>query len=208
MASTLGCPAAGINAAGNKKSGADDRTITVGAVLSKILRDPFHSLILRWNWKSALLSSLVRALIFFLVNLQAGWHAAVGAMLAELALRSMTSGFYGAVTEAFSKAQPAWKAMAVTMAILPLLNHSLEFVVHWLRGTPNLAASIAASMVFTSLSTAFNLHAMRHGVLTVGDGSKALHHDFARLPALLFSFLSSGPLWLLDQVRRGISRGD
>jgi hypothetical protein len=174
--------------------------MTVGGVISGILRDPAGKLVRRWNWKSALLSSLLRAGIFFLTNLTAGWEAAVGAMLAELVLRSLTSGFYGAITEAFSAAQPVWKATAVTMFGMPILNHGLEFLVHWQRHTPALKTSIAASMAFTSLSTAFNLYAMRRGVLTVGGQSKSLVHDLVRIPVLLVHFVCEGPRFLLALV--------
>jgi len=166
---------------------------SVGAVLSRLIRHPVQHLVRRWNWKSALLSSLFRASIFFFTNLVAGWHAALGAMLAELALRGITSGFYGAITEAFSVARPAWAAMATAMAVLPFLNHSLEFLVHWLRGTPKLGLSITASVIFTALSTSFNVYAMRHGVLTVGDGSKRLREDLGRVLPLLLRFLLAGP---------------
>jgi hypothetical protein len=120
---------------------------SVGTVLIRLLRHPFKHLVRRWNWKSALLSSLFRASIFFSTNLVAGWHAAFGAMLAELALRAATSGFYGPITEAFSAARPVWAAMATAMVVLPFLNHSLEFLIHWLRGTPKLGLSIGASIV-------------------------------------------------------------
>src|SRR5262245_23977209 len=96
---------------------------TVAEVMGDLVRDPAHYLIARWNWKSAILSSLFRAGIFFFTNLVAGWDAALGAMLAELALRSLTSGFYGAVTEAFSGARPAWAAITSAMLLLPLLAH-------------------------------------------------------------------------------------
>lgn len=180
--------------------GTDRQGTTVGAVIANILHHPVDTLLLRWNWKAAVLSSLLRASIFFLVNLAAGWRAALGAMLAELALRSLTSGFYGAITEAFSLARPVWKATMVTMAGLPFLNHGLEFLVHWMRHTPKLGASIAASMLFTSLSTAFNLYAMRRGVLTVGTRSKPLHHDLVRVPALLVAFVWEGPRLLISVV--------
>ena len=144
---------------------------TVVGVFEGLLRHPVRNLIHRWNWKSAVLSSMFRAAIFFFSNLAAGWHAAVGALLAELALRAVTSGFYGALTEAFSEARPVWAGMAAAMVVLPIVNHSLEFLVHWLRGTPKLAISISASVIFTALSTSFNVFAMRHGVLTVGRKS-------------------------------------
>jgi hypothetical protein len=166
---------------------------TVGAVLRGIFRDPARNVIPRWNWKSAVLSSLFRAGIFFFANLVAGWHAAVGALLAELALRAVTSGFYGAVTELFSEARPVWAAMTAAMLVLPLVNHSLEFLVHWLRGTPKLGLSISSSVIFTACSTAFNLYAMRHGVLTVGGKSKSLREDLGQLLPLLGQFILAGP---------------
>lgn len=177
---------------------------TVAAVLEELLRHPARLLIGRWNWKAAVLSSLLRAAIFFFTNLVAGWHAAVGALLAELALRTATSGFYGAITEAFSEAQPAWAATASALVVLPLMNHSLEFLVHWLRGTPKLGLSIGASVIFTALSTSFNLYVMRQGVLTVGGKSKSLREDLALLLPLLGQFLLAGPRAIVRMVRGGL----
>jgi hypothetical protein len=176
---------------------------TVGAVLRGLLRHPVQNLIHRWNWKSAVLSSLFRAAIFFFTNLVAGWHAALGALLAELALRAATSGFYGAVTEAFSEARPVWASMAAAMLVLPLANHSLEFLVHWLRGTPKLGVSILASIIFTALSTSFNVFAMRHGVLTVGGKSKSLREDLGRILPLLGQFILAGPRAIFRRLRIG-----
>lgn len=166
---------------------------TVAAVALDLVRHPVRCLIYRWNWKSALLSALIRATIFFFTNLVAGWHAAVAAAAVELALRSVTSGFYGALTEAFSAAEPLWEAMLVSILGLPAMSHSIELLVHWLRGTPELGLSIGVSVGFTAISTAFNLYAMRQGVLTMGKGSRPLHHDLAQIPALLFSFVACGP---------------
>jgi len=177
---------------------------TVGAVIEELLRHPSRLLIERWNWKAAVLSSLLRAGIFFFTNLVAGWHAAVGALFAELALRAATSGFYGAITEAFSEARPVWSAMAAALVVLPLANHSLEFLVHWLRGTPKLGLSMTASVMFTALSTSFNLYVMRHGVLTVGARSKSLREDLALLLPLLGQFLLAGPRAILRFVRGGL----
>jgi hypothetical protein len=174
---------------------------TVGAVFKQLATNPGPLLIRRWNWKSAVLSSLLRAAIFFFTNLVAGWHAALGALLAELALRAATSGFYGAITEAFSEARPVWAAVAAAMVFLPLANHSLEFLVHWLRGTPKLGVSITASIIFTALSTSFNLYVMRHGVLTVGGESKSLREDMARLLPLLGRFLLAGPRALFELLQ-------
>jgi hypothetical protein len=173
---------------------------TVGAVLLGLICHPLRHLVRRWNWKSALLSSLFRATIFFFTNLISGWNAAVGAMLTELVFRGATSGFYGAITESFSEARPAWAATAAAMVALPCMAHSLEFLVHWLRGTPKLGLSIGTSMIFTAFSTAFNLYAMRRGVLTTNGKSGSLLGDLSRIPSLLLSFILAGPRAVLRRL--------
>lgn len=175
---------------------------TVGSVLNSLIHHPVRHLVRRWNWKSALLSSLFRALLFLFVNLVAGWPAAVQAMSTEMALRFITSGFYGAITETFSAARPAWAATVTVMVLLPCLNHSLEFIVHWMRGTPHLAASIVSSVAFTAISTAFSLYAMKRGVLTVGDGSRSLLNDLSRVVPLFFGSMLDGPRLIIRRFGR------
>lgn len=160
---------------------------TFSGVLGSLLHDPHRHLMSRWNWKSAVLSSLCRAIVFLLVNLSAGLNAATGAMIAEFLYRVLTAGYSGALTQAFRHARPRWAAAAT----IPAVSHLLEFLLHWLRGTPNLRLSIAASLVFTVFSTLFNLHAMSRGVLTVGLGSKSLADDFRSLPLVFMTFLRS-----------------
>lgn len=163
---------------------------TVGEVFRSLAGHPWEMLGRRWNYKSAVLSSLVRASIFFGVNASAGMDAAVGAAMAEMALRLLTSGFYGALTQSFRQVEPRATAMLTAMVLLPAIAHSLELVVHWARGTPALAASITVSMAFTILSTAFNLFAMRHGVLIVGDGRRSMREDLAAMPRVVALFVA------------------
>jgi hypothetical protein len=166
-------------------------TESVGQVVVGLVRHPIDRLVLRWNWKSALLSSGTRALLFFFVNLTAGLDAAVAAMMTELTFRGTTAGFYGAITQAFSRATPAWAAMITAMVVLPVLTHSLEFGIHWLRGTERLTASVLASCVFTALSTLFNVFAMSRGALIVGAGRASLADDMRRMPGLLGAFFAA-----------------
>lgn len=161
------------------------RSGTVAATLYRLAQKPYETLVLRWNWKSALLSSIFRGGIFFAVNLRAGLEAASGAMLAEFAFRLATAGFYGALTQSFRCVQPAWQAALAVMLLLPLVQHSLEFTVHLLRGTPLLLESIGASAIFTAISTLCNLHLMRNGAMIVGDGQRSLLADLAATPKLL-----------------------
>ncbi len=168
--------------------------MTVGGAFLHLVRNPGDLLMRRWNWKSAVLSPLFRSQIFLAVNLRAGWKAAVGAMVAEFVYRSIAAGFWGALTQVFRDAEPAWIAGFTVAVLLPLIQHSVELLIHWLRGTPNLWGSIAASAGFTAISSVFNWYAMRKGVFVVGEGSASLGADFRRIPRILFEFVVHGPV--------------
>jgi hypothetical protein len=177
------------------------QSVSVSAVLRELARNPVGLLIRRWNWKSALLSSLFRAAIFFGANLAAGWRAAVAAMSVELLYRGISAGLFGALTQAFREAQPVWLACTTAMVLLPLVSHSLEFTIHLMRGTPKLITSIVSSVIFTALSTLFNLYAMRRNILTVGGDSRSLISDFRAMPRILAGFLTLAPLALWRILR-------
>jgi hypothetical protein len=137
------------------------------------------------------MSSMVRSALFFTTNVSAGPSAAVDAMLVEFVFRFVTSGFYGALTQALSRLRSERDATLTAMIVLPIVGQGVEFIVHWLNGTPNLAGSIAASAVLTAASTAFNVFAMRRGVLIVGTGSRSLRQDLAMMPSVMAAFLFS-----------------
>jgi hypothetical protein len=164
---------------------------SIGCVLRNLCRDPVRYFIRRWNWKSAVLSSLLRSTLFFIANIGAGLPAARSAFLTELVFRATTAGFYGALTQAFQDVRPIWIGTLAGMIVLPVTTHLLEFVVHYLRGTVRLGESIALSVAFTTLSTSFNLYAMRRGALTVGEGSQPLLHDLRAVPRLMAGFTRS-----------------
>jgi hypothetical protein len=168
----------------------------------QLVRHPVALIWRRWNWKSAVTSAVTRAALFFCANLGAGLPAATAALNTELVFRFATSGFYGAVTQAFRYARPERTATLAAMVLLPLLSHSLELLVHWQRGTARLTTSIAWSVGFTALSTAFNLFAMRRGVLIVGEGRRSLVDDLRAMPRLVFAFTVT----LVAGVRRLLQR--
>lgn len=177
--------------------------LSVGQVLKRLMLNPGEMLLSRWNWKSAILSSGFRGALFFATNLAAGLPAALAALQTELLFRGVTSGFYGALTEAFRDAEPPWAAAVTVMLLLPFANHSIEFLVHWARGTRRLVPSIIASVAYTALSTLFNFFAMRRGALIVGAGRGSLSSDVRRLPRLLLEFVC----WLPKRFLRSSARG-
>lgn len=177
----------------DKSSSNRDSSPRVSEVLSGIVRNPGDLVWKKWNWKSALLSSLTRGSIFFSVNLFASLSAAVSALLTELVFRPFMSGFYGAVTEQFSPARPGWAATLVIVVVLPAINHVVELAIHWMRGTQKLGTSVVASIIFSVISGLFNMFAMRRGVLIVGDGRRPLLEDLRRVPLVIFAFLTFVP---------------
>jgi len=177
-------------------------TENVWDVCKELFTHPVRRILVRWNWKSAILSSLIRASIFFIANITAGWTAALQAMSLEFLFRAVASGFYGAITQAFSNAQPALLATIVAMVLLPVFAHSVEFLIHFLGGTRNLIASIMASVSFSILSTLFNLYAMKRGVLIVGNSGDSFIHDLKRLPGILFDFVLLPPRFLLSRIQK------
>jgi hypothetical protein len=186
----------------DERDAGDERDEHVGQVLIALVRHPLRRLFFRWNWKSAVLSSGFRAIIFFFVNLGAGLNAAAAAMLTELIFRGLTAGFYGAFTQAFSLAQPRWLAAVAVTVLLPTITHTMELGVHWLRGTEKLAESITASVIFTIISTLFNLFAMQRGAFIVGEGRSSLLHDLRATPRLIVLFVVE----IVKVVGRGFKR--
>lgn len=162
-----------------------------------LVERPVETLLRRWNWKAAILSACVRGAIFFAANLGAGLRAAAGAMLVESALYAAIAGFYGAIVQSFRRAQPAWLATMTVMALLPAVNHSLEFTLHSLAGTAKIGTGIAVSILFSMISAAFNLFAMRRGALIVGVDRQSLLADIRQMPRIIFDFATALPrlLW-------------
>jgi hypothetical protein len=158
---------------------------TLREMVRHVARDPIRFFVIEWNWKSALMSSICRATLFLIVNLPAGLIPGLRAMLTEFVFRGTVSGVLGSLTQAFSRAKHPW----VALLLLPTLGHTAEFLVHRAAGTPLLAKSIAASVAFSMLTTAFNLFAMRRGVLVVGADEQSLRADLRRLPGLIAAFL-------------------
>ena len=182
----------------------DDTTlqpVSVAEALADLLLNPWRRLLLRWNWKTALLSACVRGTIFFIANLGAGMGAAIGAMCLEAAFYAVIAGFFGAMIQAFRRARPVWAAAMTVMLFMPAVDHTIEYALHYANGTKKLAASIAASVSLSMLSSVFNLFAMRRGVLIVGDERASLIDDLRRLPRVVFDFVMTIPraLWRMKR---------
>lgn len=147
------------------------------------------------------MSALYRAPIFFLTSSRAGWRAAVSAMFVETAFRAITSGFYGAVTQALRRLQPAWLAIAIILVIAPAAVQLLEYAVHLVRGTPNVRTGVLISSALTGIASLFNWYAMRQGTMLTGEEAQPFATDLKRLPRIVFDFLAAIPMALFRRIR-------
>jgi len=74
-------------------------------VFKYIVRHPIEMLVLRWNWKAAVLSALLRAPIFFITYVfkKDGLKLAIGAAIAQSIFRFIFGGVNVAIIQSFSK---------------------------------------------------------------------------------------------------------
>jgi hypothetical protein len=174
----------------------------VSDVFRHLIRHPLETTVLRWNWKAAVLSALLRAPIFFVtyISKKDGLKLAVGAAIAQSIFRFIFGGVNGAIIQAFSKVEPAWHAILTVPLVLAAFSHIIEFVVQTLydnqTGANRKGKAIAVSIIISAISAVFNLFAMRRGALLVKDESEqSIWRDLKRMPWLAFEFLSFPLVW-------------
>ena len=189
-----------------------DSQKTISGVLRHTFRHPVESLILRWNWKAAVLSALLRSPIFFTAYLaqKQGLWIAFGAMLAQFFFRTLFGGVNGAIIQSFSRVEPAWQAVVTIPLVLAAFSHLIEFVVQTgfdsLTGTHGKGKAILVSIIISIISAVFNLFAMRRGALLVKDESEqSLWRDLKRMPWLALEFLSFPLVWTFRRTKKKIN---
>jgi hypothetical protein len=161
-----------------------------------------HTLLRRWHWKNALLSALIRAVLFYATNISASSGAARRAALIEFLLRVPMVGTLAAVGQAMSLIEPVWKSVLVATVTLPLVANAGEFVMHSVAGTPRLWLSVLASMGLSAVGTLFNQFAMRRGVLVVGAHGRRFVDDLKQLPTVCAAFVCVPFVWTRSAVMR------
>ena len=194
-----------------------DEQITVGDVFRSLFEHPAQ-IILRWNWKAALLGAIMRA-SFYLTIYKASrenWVVTLSAVFVEFCFRFITSGINGSLIQSFRRATPAWLATVVISISLPIFSHTVEFITHYAQ--ENMFASIfaasenkarqkafAVSVFISVLSALFNLFMMRHGVLLVGAGNetKSLGSDLKKIPFLVIEFITFLPNKIIRLLGEG-----
>lgn len=181
---------------------------TVFAAIFDVLRHPVDTLIYRWNWKSAVLSALLRAPIFFFTYLfnKDGLKLAIGAAAAQSVFRLIFGGVNGAIIQSFSKVEPAWHAVLTVPVVLATFSHIVEYFVQTLydhqTGSDAKGRAITISVVVSAISAIFNLFAMRRGALLVKDESQqSIWRDLKSMPWLALEFLSFPLVWTIRKKK-------
>ena len=182
---------------------------TIRGVCSDLLRHPFQSLILSWNWKAAIISSVLRAPIFFGAYLAKGQglKMAFGAMGVQFVFRALTGGTNGAIIQAFSKIEPAWHAVVTIPVVLTVFMHIGEWFLQAgfdkYYGTKGKTAAVTISILGSVISAVFNLFAMRRGLLLVKDESQqSFWRDIKQMPWIVFELVSFPLVWTMKRSRR------
>ena len=124
-------------------------------------------MIYRWNWKAAVLSSLLRAPIFLAAYLfqKQGLADAVSVTIALGIFRVIFGGVNGAIIQAYRNVKPAWHAVLTVPVVLAAFSHLIEFAVltsyDAITGTHGKTKAILVSIIVSIISAIFNLFAMR-----------------------------------------------
>ena len=170
-----------------------------------MVRSP-QRILFSWNWKSALLSVMLRGPIFLVAGARQGWKGSLAALCAESVFCAVTAGFYGAIVQFLRNAEPEWLTILFLTTVLPAVFQVLEYGLHWLRGTPHLRLAEIVSLVVSAISALFNFYAMRRGTLLVGGEGGSFGSDLRRLPRLLLGFLVALPRRLANRSKSRVSK--
>ena len=186
-------------------------TLTESTRLSEIawyvVRHPLRSMILRWNWKAASLSALLRASIYLVTYFKHGMAEAVGVTLLLSVFRFLFGGVNGAIIQAFRRVRPPWHAVLTVPLVLAALSHLIEYFVlsvyDSITGAQGKGKAILVSVVVSIISAIFNLFAMRRGALIVKDESQqSFWRDLVRMPWLIFEFISFPLIWTYKRKKQ------
>jgi hypothetical protein len=153
-----------------------------------------------WNWKSAILSIVLRVPVFAVAAIRRGPEAVAAAAFTEAAVCGFNAGCYAAVVQVIRNRKPVWLTALFIGVGLPALGQVIEYGVHGWRGTPHRTAAVIVSTILGAVSSLFNWYAMKRGTLLVGNEGTSFWNDVRRMPLLIGRFLLVGPCWLLRRV--------
>lgn len=153
-----------------------------------------------WNWKSAVLSMMLRVPVFAVAAIRRGPEVIAAAVVTEGVVCGFNAGCYAAVVQTLRNRKPVWLTALLIVAGVPAVGQVIEYEVHTWRGTPHRTAAVIASTVLAAIASLFNWYAMKRGTLLTGGEGTSFASDLRRIPLLLVRFLLLGPRWLLRRA--------
>ncbi len=164
-----------------------------------------------WNWKCALMSAVVRSMVYAIAMMHGTMM--VGALrngLAVIAVEMVyvvfTAGLWAGLQQVALGARHRRFGDLMIVVGVPGLSQLADLLLHLAVGAPMPQRALVSVCVFTLLSALFHRHVMRHGTFLTGERSGSLVEDFRRMPRLVLSFLM-WPGKLLAQLPERFGRG-
>lgn len=128
-------------------------------------RTPLAFVFAAWNWKTASVSALLRAGLFFATNRRAGQATALRSALVEGVFAIFAAGLLGAATERLRAAERPVRTGLLVWLGLPTLAVAAQALVHHLAGTPHLRTGLVVSFAFASVASGCTWLLQRRGFL-------------------------------------------
>ncbi len=157
--------------------------------LFDLARHPAQTFYYSWNWKSALLSAMLRAPIFLFATLRDGLESISIAVLVEAGYNAAISGFYGAFVQKLRNARPRWASGLLIVVIFPAVLLWFDYLVHLYTGMPHLKGGMLAAGILSLLSSLFNWYLMSRDSLLVGKEGRSFVSDLKGMPGMVIDFL-------------------
>jgi len=178
---------------------------SLGKALLDIVKRPVTNLLAAWNWKTAAISVVIRATLFFTTNLRSGRGSALRASLVEAAFAIFAAGLLGSVIQRLRDAKPVWATGLTVWLGVPMVLLSIQSAVHHAFGTPHMKTGLIVSFGMAALGSGFNWYAQKRGVLVTGMGAKS--GDLKELPGVIGGFLLAGPRMVLQRGVKAYPEG-
>ena len=154
-----------------------------------------------WNWKSAVLSVMLRVHVFAVATIHHGPEVVASTILTETAVCAINAGWYAAVVQVLRNRKPVWLIATVISVIVPVSGQVIEYSIHVWHQTPNRLSAVLVSSALGAIASLFNWYAMTQGQMLVGAERSTFASDLRRIPLLLARFLLLGPRWVLRAGR-------
>ena len=142
-----------------------------------------------WNWKCALMSAVVRSLVYAVAMLHSRNVQGFVVIGVEMLYVTFTAGLYAGLQQKALGLRRRWLGDVCIVLGVPGLSQVLDWLVHRAVGAPAPHRALAGAAIFTLLSALFHRHVMRHGTFLTGDKAHSITEDFRRIPRLVVSFV-------------------